>query len=662
MSVQYGVWNFDGQALDPHYLENVNTLLAPYGPDSAKTYSTGEVNILFRAFHTTKESHREIQPYVSSMGAVMTWDGRLDNREELLRELKQTFERPTDLEIVSAAYDKWGTDCFAKFIGDWALSIWSPIERSLFLATDPIGARHLYYSLEAHKVTWSTILEPIVQFAGKTFQMCEEYIAGFFAYFTATNLTPFVGIHAVPPASCVLIRPGQQTVHKYWSFNPAKRIRYRSDAEYEEHFRTLLATAVRRRLRCDRPVLAELSGGMDSSSIVCMADIVMARGEVEAPRLDTISYYNDADTRLDERPYFTKVEEKRGRAGYHIDLGAKAHVELGEVELKDFFLDGFEINRLAATPNFGRILSKKVFDSYKPYIEVHGYRVVLSGGSGEDVTGGYVPTPICELQDLLVRARLFRLARQLNAWARRMRKSPLALLWETLRGFWGTSLMAPWAPKELNPPSWLKPSFVQRNKAALSWYPSRLTLFGGLPSFQYQLQLFSHKQRVLAYRSLWPELLYEIRYPYLDRDLLEFACAIPRDQMVGVGKRRFLMKRALAGIVPDDLLNRKPRAPTMNPSRSVSPTWLTLADENKSPISDSLGVVDAIQLLEAIGRARAGNEVRVDSLKRALCLESWLGHLATHGVLATPLSSQETGRSPYEQRASTTVQPESSAS
>src|SRR5262249_59217617 len=117
------------------------------------------------------------------------------------------------------------------------------------------------------------------------------------------------------------LRRGKQTVSKYWDFDPSKRISYPTDAEYEEHFRIVFGEAVRRRLRSDSPILAELSGGMDSSSIVCMADTIIARADAETPRLDTVSYYNDSEPNWNERPYFTKVEEKRRRTGCHIDVG-----------------------------------------------------------------------------------------------------------------------------------------------------------------------------------------------------------------------------------------------------------------------------------------------------------------------------------------------------
>src|ERR1700690_3246276 len=114
MSVQFGRWNFDGQPPAPEYIDKVSAALAPYGPDGDESYSNHGVMILYRAFHTTKESRREKQPYISSSGAVITWDGRLDNRAELISELTDSLTtRTTDVAIVAMASEKWGAKCFA---------------------------------------------------------------------------------------------------------------------------------------------------------------------------------------------------------------------------------------------------------------------------------------------------------------------------------------------------------------------------------------------------------------------------------------------------------------------------------------------------------------------------------------------------------------------
>jgi asparagine synthetase B (glutamine-hydrolysing) len=202
VSVQFGRWNFDGKPVDRDYLEKVKPLLAPYAPDDAGSYSKGNICILYCAFQTTKESRRETQPYVTTSGAILIWDGRLDNRADLIQQLRDALTiSSTDVEIVAAAYEYWRNDCFGMLIGDWTLSIWEPHTRSLVLGKDPIGTRHLYYSFDDKQVTWSTILDPLVLFAGKTFALCEEYIAGWFSLFPASHLTPYVGVHSVPPSS-----------------------------------------------------------------------------------------------------------------------------------------------------------------------------------------------------------------------------------------------------------------------------------------------------------------------------------------------------------------------------------------------------------------------------------------------------------------------------
>src|SRR5882762_9375059 len=240
MSVQFGSWNFDGRPADRQYLAKADGMLAPYGPDGGGKYIKDSVGILFRAFHTTKESRNETQPHTTPSGVVLTWDGRLDNCGELIRLLGDVLTiNSTDVSIVAAAYEEWGTSCFARLLGDWALSIWNPRDCSLILAKDPIGTRHLYYSADRELVSWSTVLDPLVLLAGKTFALEEEYIAGWLSSFPATHLTPYVGIQSVPPSSSVLIQAGKHTVTKHWEFDPGKRIRYRSDAEYEEHFRAV---------------------------------------------------------------------------------------------------------------------------------------------------------------------------------------------------------------------------------------------------------------------------------------------------------------------------------------------------------------------------------------------------------------------------------------
>jgi asparagine synthase (glutamine-hydrolysing) len=612
MSVQFGRWNFDGKPVDRGYLEKAKASIAPYGPDDAGSYLNGNISILYHALHTTKESCRETQPHITASGAILTWDGRLDNRADLIRQLRDVLTiSSTDVEIVAAAYEFWGSDCFAMLIGDWALSLWDPHTRSLILAKDPIGTRHLYYSFDNDQVAWSTILDPLVLFAGKTFALCEEYIAGWFSFFPAAHLTPYVGIHSVPPSSSVLVRPGKHTVRKYWDFDPGKRIRYRTDAEYEEHFRAVFAEAVRRRLRSDTPILAELSGGMDSSSIVCMADSIIARGTAETPRLDTVSYYDDSEPNWNERPYFTKVEEKRGRTGCHIDVGKQ-----------DFFTFELDRDHFAAIPGSGERPTEGAKHLAACMIS-QGNSVVLSGIGGDEVMGG-VPTPILELEDLLTRGQIRTLAHQLKVWALNKRVPWFHLFFLTAGRFFPR--MPVGVRKTEGPEAWLAPNFVKRNRGALQSFKSRVKLFGPLPSFQGNISTLNALQSQLTCDVLPSNPPRENRYPYLDRGLLEFMYAVPREQLVRPGRRRSLMRRALRDLVPSEILERRRKAYL---ARSPLVALQSAGGQIETLLANAemvrCGLMDAVNLTRSADLIITGKETKQwFLLRKTLVFEVWL--------------------------------------
>ena len=620
MSAQYGVWHFDGRPADRDFFSAVSRVIEQYGPDGGSTYFSGPVGILYRAFHTTKESRLERQPYVSFRGNAITWDGRLDNREELLERLEGEVPLDwTDVALVMAAYERWGTDCFRKLIGDWALSLWDSREQVLILAKDFVGTRHLHYCLTPERVVWCTLLDPLVLLAGHPFSLNEEYVAGYFTHFPATHLTPYVGIDSVSPGTFVKIRNRVARVHTYWNFDPSKRINYRTDAEYEEHFRVVFAQAVRRRLRSDSPVLAELSGGMDSSSIVCMADAVIAEGKAETPRLDTISYYDDLEPNWDERPYFTKVEQKRGRTGCHLDVGK------GE-----FFSQPIDSRYFSPLP--GADQSGVEFEQKRiACMRSNGNQVLLSGIGGDEGLGG-VPTPIPELADLLARGRLRQLARQLKAWSLVKKQPWTHLLLETLRDFLPPRVAQAFKKRRIAP--WLDPRFVERHRTTLLNLEPRSRLLGSLPSFQSNVNTLAVLKRQLGCSA--PSFVggYNKTYPYLDRDLLEFLYAVPWDQIIRPGQRRSLMRRAMAGLVPDELLNRKRKAYVVRgPLAGIEAAWPRLQELCGRMVSGSLGVVDAKRFSEALLKAKHGQVDSLVHMLRTLKLELWLQDLYGRGVI-----------------------------
>ena len=456
-----------------------------------------------------------------------------------------------------------------------------------------------------------------------SFSIQEEYLAGWLSHFPAAHLTPFAGIHSVPPSSYMLVRPSSLSRLKYWDFNSKKKISYREDREYEEHFRAVFRESVRRRLRSQTPVLAELSGGMDSSSIVCMADALAARGFPGTSRLDTISYFDDSEPNWNESPFFQKVEQQRGRVGHHVPVDFRAywHPEL-------------DSSVFAATPASGINLSENA--DYQSYVREGGYRVLLQGIGGDEALGG-VPTPLPELANLLARGRAASFCRQLFAWALARRVPALHLLGETLRQFLPEFMGHDFLVK----PTWLLPEFEKRNAKALSAYSRRFRLFGPLPSFQANLAALDSLRRQVASAGLSPQLRVERRYPCLDRDLLEFLYAIPREQLVRPGQRRSLMRRALVGIVPPEILERRRKGFIARaPLTSIRTELPKILERTATLASSRAGIVDARAFRNFLRKAAEGGDLLLVPVLRTLLIEAWLTHVEIRTNMSIRMQAQ----------------------
>jgi asparagine synthase (glutamine-hydrolysing) len=609
MSVQFGRWAFADEPLDEP-LSSVEAALAPYGPDGIQRFVTADIQLIYASLQTTRESHNETQPHRLPSGALLVWDGRLDNRDELLSELQMPLPaHAPDGALVAAAYERWQLDSLPKLLGDWALALLDPQRRTLVLAKDFLGTRPLHYILEEHRITWCSILDPLL--AGRSLQVEEEYLAGWLSHLPAYHLTPFAGIISVPPASLILVKAGRAEIRRYWNFTAEKSIRYRTDRSYEDHFRLLLEQAVRRCLRSDRPVLAELSGGMDSSSIVCVADLLVRTGSASAPRLDTVSYFDDSDPDWNERPYFESVERQRGYAGLHL-----------AVDLQSSLPTDHAAASLAPTP----AAPARETEARRLFSEAllrQGNRILLSGTGGDEVLGG-VPAPVPELADLLVRLRLGGFHQQLAAWALAQRTTLLRLAGETCKAFLPVVHDAVWA-------DWLDPGFVERHRSVLAGYPVRLKWFGPRPSFQANLQTLEALRRQLACCLPSAHPPYEIRYPLLDRDLLEFLFAIPREQLLRPRQRRSLMRRALVGLVPDEILGRRRKAfVSRGRMAAIAREWPRLSRVTENMVSASLGIVDSHLFAHALSQAGEGEGTKTAYLIRTLAVEFWLRYLVNN--------------------------------
>ena len=299
-------------------------LSLPTAPIATNRIRKDGIRILYRAFHTTKESRREKQPHISFSEAVITWDGQLDNRAELISELRDSATvNSTDVDIVAAAYEEWGANCLGKLIGDWALSIWNPRERSVLLAKDPSGTRHLYYSFDNNQVTWSTILDPLVRFAGKTFSLNEEYVAGWFAMIPgrAFDSLRWRSFRSTVLVLCISGGESTRSASIGISTHPKQRViapmpnTKNTSARFSERPSSANSVPIRHPCRTERRqglLRRRLHGRYDHRPRHRRAPLA----SIPSPTMTTL---NPTGTSAPISPKW----KKRGRAGWHVNVGAQ---------------------------------------------------------------------------------------------------------------------------------------------------------------------------------------------------------------------------------------------------------------------------------------------------------------------------------------------------
>lgn len=238
------------------------------------------------------------------------------------------------------------------------------------------------------------------------------------------------------------------------------------------------------------------------------------------------------------------------------------------------------------------------------------------------MTGG-VPSPIPELADLIASGRLCTLARRLTEWGVATRQPCFHLLFATCREFLPPNIG--FSPRGVYATEWLLPMFVKRHRGVLDGYEQRLRVFGPPPSFQenlYTLKALQRQMECSGRRTTYP---HEVRYPYLDPDLLEFLLAVPRDQVVRPGQRRSLMRRSLAGIVPKEVLERRRKAFILRgPMVAIAQNWTALESFTRHMVSEDMGIVDAKKFRGVLLRIRHGHVVPMVPVLRTLLIEQWL--------------------------------------
>jgi asparagine synthase (glutamine-hydrolysing) len=621
MGAQAGVVFFNGRSVE----QECRTLMAhlrPDAPEGVFAFADHSVAMVHGAFHVWAGERSSQQPERSPAGLVITWDGRLDNRADLQLRLSGCLPRDaSDASIALAVFERWGIEGLRQLIGDWSAAIWDGRHRTLHLARDYMGVRPLYYYADGSRVMWSTSLGELAGRAGRLDALDERFVAVFMTLQFSTEVTPYEGIRAVPTATCVSFSAARpETRQPFWRLEPGT-VRFRDKRQYEECLLALWAEAVGARLRTDSTVWAELSGGLDSSSVVCMADALIKRGRVAARAMRPVSHVTLQSPEGDERRFIAEVETQ---------LGIRTEI----VGVEEHF-DDCDDEREWVTP----LSSRGVGLASVRRVRDRSGRLVLSGRVG-DVVMGCFPDNSAAVFDDFTDWRLLAALSNIRLWSRSCRKPFVEVAWELARSGLHSRLARGLEPglneSQVAGLSLLTPrsQSIARDhgndlgiaRALSEVRPSKRRLASLLLEYSLRGRLTAPSQPAYVIHA----------YPFAHRPLVEYMLAIPQEELSAPGEPRSLMRRAFRGLVPARILRRVSKGyypPAV--MRAIRPLAASMRPvENLEVVRR--GWIDPRRLDAAILSLIDGGGCTGGAVGQALRLEQWLASRHRRGPAAMP--------------------------
>ena len=277
MSGIAGIIHFDGRPVEPGLVEAMTAAMHYRGPDGIHHWRRGNVALGQCMLRTTPESLEETQPLTNEdESLVLVMDGRVDNWEELRRELLgkgAVLRTRADAELVLRAYEVWGRDCLPHIDGDFALVIWDARRQEAFCARDRMGNKPFTYHWTGKTLYFASEQQAILRQPSVAQVLNEDMVAEYLAaqWFSRTE-TLWQGVLRLEAAHTMVVTPSGPTLSRYWAPDLQASLSFRSDQECAEHYRALLFDVVRRLSRSSHPIACEVSGGLDSSAIFAVAE------------------------------------------------------------------------------------------------------------------------------------------------------------------------------------------------------------------------------------------------------------------------------------------------------------------------------------------------------------------------------------------------------
>lgn len=317
MSGICGIIHFDGRPVEQGLIENMTSAMAYRGSDAIAHWVKGPVALGHCLLQTTPESLEERQPLANEKETlVLVMDGRVDNWEELRQELLAQgvlLRDRSDAELVLRAYETWERNFLQHIDGDFALVIWDVRQQKAVCARDRMGNKPFNYHWDGKTLAFASELHPLLTLPGMTQTLNEGVLVEFLAAeWYSRDETFWKEIKRLIAAHVMEVSQDGVCLEEYWQPDYWQTFPFKTDEEYVEHYLELFSEAVRRMSRSHQPVAYEVSGGLDSSAIFCMADVLQRTQHLPAPRIEGYTLAFSDDKCANELVYSRAVGEHLG--------------------------------------------------------------------------------------------------------------------------------------------------------------------------------------------------------------------------------------------------------------------------------------------------------------------------------------------------------------
>jgi asparagine synthase (glutamine-hydrolysing) len=576
------------------------------------------------------------QPMCNENGTIwIVYEGEIYNYVELREELRNKgyrFRTHGDTEVILYAYEEWGYSCLNKFNGMWAFALWDSCRGRIFCARDRFGIKPFYYYIDGKLFAFASEIKALLEHPQVKRQLNEEAVYNYlmWGFVDHSADTFFSGIRQLASGHYLLLdRLGGISIEKWWHLDVHHGLEDISEigvSDVAGKLASLLEDSVRIRLRSDVPIGACLSGGLDSSSIVCLANKLMFNDgaiarKIVGDRQRTFSSCHN-DQRVDERKFIEAVIQRTGaEKNYVFPDGTEMWEELPEMvrHLEEPF---------GGTSFYAQwCVIKKAKE--------RGIKVLLDGGGGDELLAGYHSYYGTFLLNLFLAGKLARCLSEANKIAGLIglanmlsitgmvaatsiyRSLPLQLQ------IAGSRLHADLRGTHMH--RYINQSFSKKFFRESVLHLRDLT--GSYMNLQERLSLD-------VYARLGGDLRYqdrastafavEVRVPFLDYRLVEFVFSLPASYKIHGGWTKWILREAMKGIIPEEIRLRQDKLGFPTPERQ----WLS---QNRESIvrlfSDSNCMVSSF----VNPRSISGNiddfiksEVSAEVLWRIINLEIWL--------------------------------------